>query len=33
MYVGLVTIAVLGMLSFWLLDLIEGWLIPWRRGQ
>jgi len=33
MYVGLVTIAVLGMLSFWLLDLLEGWLIPWRRSQ
>ena len=33
MYVGLVTIAVLGMLSFWLLDLLEAWLIPWRaRG-
>jgi len=31
MYVGLITIAVLGMLSFWLLDLLEGWLIPWRR--
>ena len=31
MYVGLVTIAVLGMLSFWLLDLLEGWLIPWRN--
>jgi ABC-type nitrate/sulfonate/bicarbonate transport system permease component len=33
MYVGLVTIAALGMLSFWLLDLLEGWLIPWRRSQ
>lgn len=33
MYVGLVTIAVIGMLSFWLLDLLEGWLIPWRRAQ
>jgi NitT/TauT family transport system permease protein len=33
MYVGLVTIAVLGMLSFWLLDVLEGWLIPWRRSQ
>jgi ABC-type nitrate/sulfonate/bicarbonate transport system permease component len=33
MYVGLVTIAVLGMISFWLLDLLEGWLIPWRRSQ
>jgi len=33
MYVGLVTIAVLGMLSFWLLDLLEAWLIPWKRSQ
>lgn len=33
MYVGLVTIAILGMLSFWLLDVLEGWLIPWRRRQ
>jgi NitT/TauT family transport system permease protein len=33
MYVGLVTIAALGMLSFWLLDAVEGWLIPWRRSQ
>jgi NitT/TauT family transport system permease protein len=33
MYVGLVTIAVIGMLSFWLLDVLEGWLIPWRRSQ
>jgi NitT/TauT family transport system permease protein len=32
MYVGLVTIAVIGMVSFWLLDTLEGWLIPWRRG-
>lgn len=31
MYVGLVTIALLGMFSFWLLDVLEGWLIPWRR--
>jgi ABC-type nitrate/sulfonate/bicarbonate transport system permease component len=30
MYVGLVTIAALGMLSFWLLDALEAWLIPWR---
>ena len=30
MYVGLVTIAILGMFSFWLLDVLEGWLIPWR---
>src|SRR3954470_5972262 len=33
MYVGLVTIAALGMLSFWLLDALEQWLIPWRRSQ
>jgi ABC-type nitrate/sulfonate/bicarbonate transport system permease component len=33
MYVGLVTIAVLGMLSFWLLDALEQWLIPWRSRQ
>ena len=33
MYVGLVTIAVLGMLSFWLLDLLEAWLIPWKSSQ
>jgi ABC-type nitrate/sulfonate/bicarbonate transport system permease component len=33
MYVGLVTIATLGMLSFWLLDVLEGWLIPWRRRR
>ena len=33
MYVGLITVAVLGMLSFWLLDVLEGWLIPWRRSQ
>lgn len=31
MYVGLVTIALVGMFSFWLLDVLEGWLIPWRR--
>jgi NitT/TauT family transport system permease protein len=30
MYVGLVTIAVIGIVSFWLLDLLEGWLVPWR---
>ena len=30
MYVGLIAIAALGMLSFWLLDLLEDWLIPWR---
>ena len=33
MYVGLVTIAVLGMLSFWLLDVLEGRLIPWKSRQ
>jgi ABC-type nitrate/sulfonate/bicarbonate transport system permease component len=33
MYVGLVTIATLGMLSFWLLDVLEGWLIPWRTRR
>jgi ABC-type nitrate/sulfonate/bicarbonate transport system permease component len=33
MYVGLVTIAGLGILSFWLLDALEAWLIPWKaRG-
>ncbi|MCC6176603.1 MAG: ABC transporter permease [Chloroflexi bacterium] len=33
MYVGLVTIAALGVLSFWLLDALERWLIPWKaRG-
>ena len=30
MYVGLVTIAGLGILSFWVLDAVEAWLIPWR---
>jgi ABC-type nitrate/sulfonate/bicarbonate transport system permease component len=33
MYVGLLTIAALGMISFWLLDLLEGWLIPWRTRR
>ncbi|MDP8921597.1 MAG: ABC transporter permease [Chloroflexota bacterium] len=33
MYVGLVTIAGLGILSFWLLDAIEGWLLPWKARQ
>jgi NitT/TauT family transport system permease protein len=33
MYVGLVTIAMLGMVSFWLLDVLEGWLIPWKSRQ
>ena len=32
MYVGLVTIAGLGILSFWLLDAIEGWLLPWKAS-
>ena len=30
MYVGLVTIAVVGMVSFWLFDLLESRLLPWR---
>jgi NitT/TauT family transport system permease protein len=30
MYVGLVTIAALGVVTFWLLDVVEAWLIPWR---
>ena len=30
MYVGLVTIAGLGILSFWLLDAVENWLLPWK---
>ena len=30
MYVGLVTIAALGILSFWLLDALESWLLPWK---
>ena len=33
MYVGLVTIAGLGILSFWLLDAIEGWLLPWKAQR
>jgi ABC-type nitrate/sulfonate/bicarbonate transport system permease component len=33
MYVGLVTIAVLGILSFWALDAIESWLLPWRARR
>jgi ABC-type nitrate/sulfonate/bicarbonate transport system permease component len=33
MYVGLLTIATLGMISFWLLDLLEAWLIPWRTSR
>jgi ABC-type nitrate/sulfonate/bicarbonate transport system permease component len=31
MYVGLVTIAAIGIVSFWLLDLLEVWLLPWRK--
>lgn len=30
MYAGLVVIATLGLASQWLLDSLEGWLIPWR---
>ena len=30
MYVGLVTIAALGILSFWLLDALENRLLPWK---
>jgi len=30
MYVGLVTIAGLGIVSFWLLDALESWLLPWK---
>ena len=33
MYVGLIMTGVLGTLSFWLLDLLEGWLIPWRQSR
>jgi len=33
MYVGLLTIATLGMISFWLLDALEAWLIPWRTSR
>ncbi|MCC7372547.1 MAG: ABC transporter permease [Chloroflexi bacterium] len=32
-YVGILTVAALGMLSFWLLDQLEAWLIPWRSRQ
>jgi ABC-type nitrate/sulfonate/bicarbonate transport system permease component len=31
MYVGLVTIAAIGIASFWLLDVLESWLLPWRK--
>ena len=30
MYVGLVTIAAVGIVSFWLFDLVENRLLPWR---
>ena len=30
MYVGLVTIAVIGIVSFWLFDIAEAKLLPWR---
>ena len=31
MYVGLVTIAFIGIVSFWLLDVAEARLLPWKR--
>ena len=31
MYVGLVTIAAVGITSFWLFDLLENRLLPWRK--
>jgi NitT/TauT family transport system permease protein len=31
MYVGLVAIAVIGLLSFWLLDALERHLLPWKK--
>ena len=33
MYVGLVTIAGLGIASFWLLDALESWLLPWKARR
>ncbi|HYU17736.1 MAG TPA: ABC transporter permease [Chloroflexota bacterium] len=30
MYVGLVTVAGIGIVSFWLLDALESWLLPWK---
>jgi ABC-type nitrate/sulfonate/bicarbonate transport system permease component len=30
MYVGLVTIAAIGILSFWVFDLLETRLLPWK---
>jgi ABC-type nitrate/sulfonate/bicarbonate transport system permease component len=32
-YVGILAVATLGMISFWLLDQLEARLIPWRRSQ
>lgn len=32
MYVGLVTIALIGIVSFWLLDALEVWLVPWKNS-
>jgi ABC-type nitrate/sulfonate/bicarbonate transport system permease component len=32
-YVGILTVAVLGMISFGLLDVLERWMIPWRSRQ
>jgi len=31
MYVGLVVIAVIGIVSFWLIDVLESWLLPWKK--
>jgi NitT/TauT family transport system permease protein len=31
MYVGLVTIAAIGIVSFWLLDVLETRLLPWKK--
>jgi NitT/TauT family transport system permease protein len=33
MYVGLVTIAAIGVASFWILDTLETRLVPWRAGR
>ena len=32
MYVGLVVIAAIGLLSFWALDALERYLLPWKRA-
>jgi NitT/TauT family transport system permease protein len=32
-YVGILTVATLGMISFWLLDQLEARMIPWKRSQ